>query len=185
MQTIRIFTGDHFVVELADGGRLRVGADDGGGARSVFSRSPSLADGMWHNVEVFQTGSRSFTVRVDGQYTDVLNLIASRNTLDLTGDLYIGGVPASVRARLPSNVLSKSNGFSGCMASTVINGRLFDLMNEARLVSSSVTPGCTSEFSTSPSSSSLFLSLSFEFVYVLAFIIEAQLEYKFCGIKKN
>jgi Laminin G domain len=137
--------GDFFVVELINGGQLRMAADDGGGIRSVVSRSPSLSDGAWHSIDIVQTGAKTFAMRVDRKFSDVLTMVTSRNTLDLTGQLYVGGVPTSMRARLSDGVFSKSTAFSGCMASMVVNGRLFDLLNDVSYVSSSVTRGCTSK----------------------------------------
>lgn len=121
-----------------------MGADNGGGPRAIISRSPSLCDSRWHKIDVFQTSPRSFSMQVDNQYPETLTLVMSRNTLDLTGELFIGGVPASLRSRLPSNVMSRSMGFSGCMSSMVVNEKLIDTMTDARILSPSVTPGCTS-----------------------------------------
>lgn len=113
--------------------------------KSVLSRAPSLADGAWHSIDVYQTGTKTFALRVDNKYSDVMTMSASRNTLDLIGPLYVGGIPPSLRPRLPDGVLSKSTAFSGCMASMVVNGRLFDLLTDVSYVSSSVTRGCSSK----------------------------------------
>jgi len=146
--------GDFFAVELVDGGQLRVWADDGGGTVTVVSGAGSLADGRWHSVDIVaeqvRAGARqiraadtsSLTVVVDNSYRDRLSLVGGRNTLDLVGRLYVGGVPPAVYHRLPPTVRSR-RGFSGCVATFVVNGALYNILNDATFVSDSVTAGCT------------------------------------------
>lgn len=147
--------GDFFAAELVDGGRLRVSADDGGGAVSVVSGAGSLADDRWHSVDVVEeqvragarhiraTDTAALTVLVDNKYRDRLALVGGRNTLDLAGDLYVGGVPASTYPQLPPAIQSR-RGFSGCLATFVVNRRLYNTLNDATFVTDSVTAGCTS-----------------------------------------
>jgi len=147
--------GDFFAVELVDGGRLRVSADDGRGPVSVVFSAGSLADDRWHAVDVVteqvRAGSRyiratdtsALTVLVDGKYRDRLALVGGRNTLDLVGGLYVGGVPASIYRQLPPVIRSR-RGFSGCLATFVVNGRLYNILTDATFVTNSVTAGCTS-----------------------------------------
>ena len=149
--------GDFFAVELVDGGLLRVSADDGGGpVTTVVSDAGSLTDDRWHAVDVVasqQMPARSRPIRaadtsaplavvVDGKYRNELALVGGRNTLDLVGGLYVGGVPVSVYRRLPPEVRSR-RGFSGCLATFVLNGRLYNILSDATFVSDSVTPDCT------------------------------------------
>ena len=147
--------GDFFAVELVDGGRLSISADDGGGTVTVVSDAGSLSDDRWHSVDVVveraRAGSRliraantpAITVVVDNRYRNRLALVGGRNTLDLVGGLYVGGVPASIYDRLPPAVRSR-RGFSGCLGTFVVNGRLYDILNDATVVTNSVTAGCTS-----------------------------------------
>lgn len=149
---------DFFAAELVDGGLLRVSADDGGGAASVVSTAAGfLADGRWHSVDIVaehgqvRAGRRrptraaaspaALTVVVDDIYRDRLALAGGGNTVDLVGDLYVGGVPASAYRQLPPTVRSR-RGFSGCLATFVANAKLYNLLNDARSVSDSVTAGC-------------------------------------------
>ena len=148
---------DFFAVELVDGGLLHVSANDGGGTvRVVSDAAGSLADDRWHTVDIavqqqVRPGRRhiraadtsALTVIVDNKYGNRLALVGGRNTLDLVGGLYVGGVPASIYRRLPPAVRSR-RGFSGCVATFVVNGRLYNIVNDATFVSNSVTAGCTS-----------------------------------------
>ena len=147
--------GDFFAVELVDGGRLQVGADDGRGPVTVVSSAGSLADDRWHTVDVVveqvragaryirATDTSALTVLVDSKYSDRLALVGGRNTLDLVGGLYVGGVPASIYRQLPPVVRSR-RGFSGCLATFVVNGRLYNALTDATFVTNSVTAGCAS-----------------------------------------
>jgi len=108
----------------------------------VTSPAPNLADNRWHFIDIRQTGPQRFTLLVDGLYSTVLLFPVSRNTLDLKDLLYIGGVPTRLQYQLPSTIVSKK-GFSGCVATVVINGRLVDLLTETLTQSRYVTAGCT------------------------------------------
>jgi len=61
-------------------------------------------------------------------------------SLELAARLYLGGVPTSVV--LPPSVRSR-RGFSGCVATIVINGRLYNIPSDAAFVTDSVAAGCT------------------------------------------
>jgi len=147
--------GDFFAVELVDGGRLSVSANDGGGTATVVSDAGSLSDDRWHTVDLVVERSRAgarpiraantstIMVVVDNRYRNRLALVGGRNTLDLVGGLYVGGVPASIYDRLPPAVRSR-RGFSGCLGTFVVNGRLYNILNDATVVTNSVTAGCTS-----------------------------------------
>ena len=135
--------GDFFAVELVNGA-LQVSANDGSGARVAKTTGASLADSRWHIIEIKQTSERSFSVTVDGKSDPSLLFQTSRNTLDLVSFLYFGGVPVAMQNRLPSSIAS-SKGFSGCLATVVINGKLYDLLNDDFQTSQYVTSGCTGE----------------------------------------
>lgn len=133
--------GDFFAMELVNG-ILRVSANDGSGARVITSSAPHLIDNKWHLVEIVQTEAKKFDIIVDQTYVSSMLLPETRNTLDLTERLYVGGIPDSVRSRIPSIVSSKK-GFVGCLASFTVNGRLYNLLTDATTSSVYVTPGCT------------------------------------------
>jgi len=133
--------GDFFAMELVNG-ILHVSANDGSGARVVTASAPSLSNNEWHLVEIIQTEAKRFDIIVDQNYVSTMLLPETRNTLDLTDRLYVGGIPESLRPRIPSIVASKK-GFVGCLASFTVNGRLYNLLNDATSSSVYVTPGCT------------------------------------------
>lgn len=133
--------GDFFAMELVNG-VLHVSANDGSGARVVTSSAPPLNNNEWHLVEIVQEEAKKFNIAVDQRYLDIMHLPETRNTLDLTDRLYVGGIPDSLRPRIPSIVASKK-GFVGCLASFTVNGRLYNLLTDATTSSVYVTPGCT------------------------------------------
>lgn len=133
--------GDFFAMELVNG-ILHVYANDGSGARVVTSSAPPLNNNEWHLVEIIQTEAKKFDIIVDQTYVSAMHLLESRNTLDLTERLYVGGIPDHLRPRIPSIVSSKK-GFVGCLASFTVNGRLYNLLTDATTPSVYVTPGCT------------------------------------------
>lgn len=147
--------GDFLALELANGGLLRVTVGDGSGATAtVVSSAGSLADDQWHVVDIVDEQVRgggrqvrsadswAITVLVDDKYSDRLALDGERSTLPVRETVYVGGVPSSVYRRLPPTVHSR-RGFSGCLATFVVSGRLVNILNDATLVSDSVTAGCT------------------------------------------
>jgi len=88
--------------------------------------------------------SSALVIIVDGKHRDRLVLFGGgRNTLDLVGGLYVGGVPPSIYHQLPATIRSR-RGFSGCLATFVVNGRLYNTLKDATVVTTSVTAGCTS-----------------------------------------
>jgi len=82
------------------------------------------------------------TLLVDKRHDDGLAV-----SVRLEGRLYVGGVPQSVSRRLEPVVRSR-RGFSGCLSTLVVSGRLYDIIADAELVSDSVTAGCTTTTST-------------------------------------
>lgn len=136
--------GDFFAVTLVNG-VLHVSANDGSGARLVTSPAPYLGDNKWHLVDVIQTESKKFKVTIDGTHESTLLLPESRNTLDLSDSLYIGGVPENIQHRLPSIIESRKS-FVGCLASLYINGQLYNLVTDVIGSSTHLVPGCSGGF---------------------------------------
>lgn len=133
-----------FAIELVNG-ILHVSADDGSGPQVITSGAPSLANNQWRNIEITQTGPKKFNILVDGQYSTELNFPPTRNTLDLVDALHVGGVPPSLLSRLPSSVSSRK-GFSGCIASFFVNGKLYNLKTDGIGRSSQyILEGCTGD----------------------------------------
>lgn len=135
-------SNNFFAVELVNG-ILHVSANDGSGPKVITSSAPQLADNRWHSIDIRQTDRQTFEVLVDNRYPMQLTFPSSRNTLNLVDVLHVGGVPSSMWSRLPSGVASRT-GFSGCMASFIVNGQLYDLMNDGiGTPSQYITGGCT------------------------------------------
>jgi len=116
-------------------------SDGGNGPRRVFmpSGSPSLADGQWHELDLTRAGPHHFMVRVDGQEIGRLHY----RTIPISEheQIYIGGATESVINHLPPALTSRK-GFTGCMATLVINGQSYNLQSIAASMATRLTPGC-------------------------------------------
>lgn len=62
--------------------------------------------------------------------------------LELDGILYLGGVYKDLYALLPQEHIKSRHGFEGCIAGLDLNGESPNIMEDAVVHSSSVTPGC-------------------------------------------
>ncbi|XP_068779686.1 neurexin-2-like isoform X2 [Struthio camelus] len=118
----------HYVFDLGDGPSLMKGN----------SEQP-LHDGRWHEVAVAREGGSLHGLRVDGR--PVTQHGQGARSLDLKGELYIGGVSKGLLGRLPKLVASRG-GFQGCLASVDLNGRLPDLLADALHRVGHVERGC-------------------------------------------
>ena len=126
---------DFLAVELVNG-ILHVSSNDGGGPVYVTGSTAGLADNEWHMIDIqHQSRPRKLTTKLDGRIDSTLSFVPSRNTFDMRGTLYVGGIPGSIR--LPAGINSKS--YTGCLATLNVNGRLQNLP----LLGTSVTPGCS------------------------------------------
>ena len=78
--------------------------------------------------EIKQGGQRFYRVTVDTTSTDLQ--IPGDQNLDLSGYLYIGGLPASMfRDTVVTSNIRSRHGFLGCMASVDLNGQSPDLFS--------------------------------------------------------
>ena len=71
-----------------------------------------------------------------------INIRRSNNRLELTGELYVGGVPHNMYDELPTLVSSRSS-FAGCLGTILINGRLNNIFTDTLTTNRYVTAGCT------------------------------------------
>ncbi|XP_064359342.1 neurexin-2-like [Dromaius novaehollandiae] len=137
--------GDFLVVELVKG-YIHYVFDLGDGPSLMKGNSEQpLHDGRWHEVAVAREGGGLHGLRVDGR--PVTQHGPGARTLDLKGELYVGGVSRGLLGRLPRLVASRG-GFQGCLASLDLNGRLPDLLGEALHRGGRVERGCSSPSTT-------------------------------------
>ncbi|XP_052814372.1 uncharacterized protein LOC128241470 isoform X5 [Mya arenaria] len=131
---------DVIAIELSDG-QIRLAYNLGAGIMHTVVPTRKLNDNAWHDVQVALNDRGQFTVRVDGETVQVSN--SDRNTLSLSGMLYIGGMPTAMFSRPEVTALLDSRkGFRGCMASVDLNGAVPDLVSYAS-DKTKVLNGCT------------------------------------------
>lgn len=143
-------TGNKFIaIEIVDG-YLNFVFNNGYGVKRVIISTPEkINDNAWHMFEVrefTQGGKHYYRVMVDGTSRDVE--IPGDQKLELTGYLYIGGLPTAMfrDTAVLSNIKSRY-GFMGCMASVDLNGQSPDLFSTANN-QASVMSECTGKFLT-------------------------------------
>ena len=106
--------------------------------------SSNVADGKWHKLTIRPSSYQRLNVSLDDASTTPSVIFDLGTThVDLSNNLFVGGIPASKSAS--STDLSSHKGFTGCLASVTVNGRLYDLMRDAIVPSTYVTAGCTGE----------------------------------------
>ncbi|XP_061208258.1 neurexin-2-like isoform X9 [Neopsephotus bourkii] len=118
----------HYVFDLGDGPSLMKGNSE-----------QALHDGRWHEVAVARDGGAVHALRVDGRH--VTQHGQAGRSLDLKGELYVGGASRALLGRLPKLVASRG-GFQGCLGSLDLNGRLPDLLGDALQRVGHVQRGC-------------------------------------------
>ncbi|XP_053386148.1 uncharacterized protein LOC123539409 isoform X3 [Mercenaria mercenaria] len=131
---------DVIAIELSNG-QVRLAFNLGG--RNMFTVVPTkmLNDNMWHTV-IVSLRNGQFSVRADNENIDVTTSDGDRR-LDLSGSLYIGGLPASMfSSPKVDNLIESKKGFRGCLASMDLNGAVPDLLRFAN-DRQSVLNGCT------------------------------------------
>jgi len=117
---------------------IKIVTDTGTGPRYVNDRSLQLADGQWHEFDLVRSGPDRFIVRIDRKDIGSGLLYPSDSPSSPSEPLYIAGVPVAVLNNLPAAVSSRK-GYTGCLATVSINGRLFDLQRIATFLK----PGCS------------------------------------------
>nr|CAD7199120.1 unnamed protein product [Timema douglasi] len=87
--------------------------------------SPALNDGMWHHVTLTKI-NRQLQVEVDSHPAETSKGKFPKK-LNMGNIMYVGGLPQNIRA-LPDNLVSKHEGFKGCMRNLAINKQSQDLV---------------------------------------------------------
>ena len=127
---------DYFALEIVNGSIIALVND-----KPVVFKG-DFADGHWHSVELKPDPSAqdSLQITLDGS-RKLAKLALSRSYSELYGDLFVGGVPDNVL--LSREIASKKKGFTGCLASYSVNGRVFNMIEESKRQTNYVTNGCT------------------------------------------
>lgn len=123
---------DYIAVELHNG-KLRYAFDTGGNPETIDVATPAkLNDNKWHDVWIQRISGNQHEVRVDNT-THTVSTSNRDNKFDLSGSLYIGGLPEEMfNHRLIKNVLKSKHGFVGCLASFDLNGAVPELTQHSR-----------------------------------------------------
>nr|CAD7455143.1 unnamed protein product [Timema tahoe] len=87
--------------------------------------SPALNDGMWHHVTLTKI-NRQLQVEVDSHPPETSKGKFPKK-LNMGNIMYVGGLPQNIRT-LPDNLVSKHEGFKGCMRNLAINKQSQDLV---------------------------------------------------------
>ncbi|XP_025093491.1 protein slit-like isoform X1 [Pomacea canaliculata] len=139
---IILYSGDsqHVAVELFRG-RVRVSFDVGNYPVSTMFSYERVDNGQPHVLEML-IHRKNFTMMINqnGQPRTVINE-GPKEYLDVTDDLYLGGLPADVNTRAFKKWhIRDGTSFRGCFSKVFINGRQVDLV--AAITRHKVTPGC-------------------------------------------
>ena len=134
---------DVFAIELSNG-ELRLAYNLGG--RNIARVVPTpyvLNDNQWHTVQIALNERGEFTAKVDSNTPIRVTTSDGDGKLDLSGALYIAGLPEQMykNARV-ANLIKSRKGFRGCLASMDLNGAVPTLQQHAR-DSQYVLDGCT------------------------------------------
>ncbi|XP_061165140.1 neurexin-1-like isoform X3 [Saccostrea echinata] len=130
---------DFIAVELQDGYLHLLFNMGGGSQRVVVNTQQRLNDNQWHLVSIQRPGLEQMQIRVDDEHPTISDLSGSTSVhLDLTGNLYVGGVSKSMYNNMP---YSSRHGFQGCMASVDFNGQGPNLVRQALKIYA-VEEGC-------------------------------------------
>ncbi|XP_062610815.1 neurexin-1-like [Saccostrea cucullata] len=130
---------DFIAVELQDGYLHLLFNMGGGSQRVVVNTQQRLNDNQWHLVSIQRPGLEQMQIRVDDEHPTISDLSGSTSVhLDLTGNLYVGGVSKSMYNNMP---YSSRHGFQGCMASVDFNGQGPNLVRQAMKIYA-VEEGC-------------------------------------------
>ncbi|XP_052079469.1 uncharacterized protein LOC127717737 isoform X2 [Mytilus californianus] len=136
--------GRFVAVELVDG-FLNFHFNNGLSKQSVVIRTPDrVNNNQWHMFEVrqfIQGGQQYYRITVDATSRDIQ--IPGNQNLQLTGNMYIGGLPTTYfkDSAITSSIVSR-HGFMGCLASVDLNGfspNLFNFASDKAAVMSACT----------------------------------------------
>lgn len=133
---------DFVTIELVDG-RIHYAFDLGGGTTVMKANTRTIMnDNLWHEVSISRDSRNRHVLKVDSSAV-IARADAKANNLDLTENLYIGGVEEFRYNFLPMMVEAK-HGFQGCFASLEINGIHQNLLDTAVSIEAKdeITEGC-------------------------------------------
>ena len=138
---------DFVAVELVEG-HIRVSMDNGAGLVDLFSES-AVNDGIWHQVEL-QLSASSIGLVIDGHSNGLrtagsISSAGSGSTsgkyMELTGQVYLGGIESARQARAEKQGVRNANSsLQGCIRRLDVDGKLMGLA-DAR-VTKNVSPEC-------------------------------------------
>ncbi|XP_075221682.1 neurexin 1-like [Lycorma delicatula] len=129
---------DFIAVELINGHLQYIFNLGDGPVRVRDNARSSLNDNRWHAVTIGRPSPKQHTLMVDDNFAIVTSL-GHNEKLDLAGILYLGGIPKDLP--LPKQIQSK-HGYEGCLASLDLNGESPNVIVDAIIASSLVSPGC-------------------------------------------
>lgn len=134
---------DFVAVELVDG-HINYIVNVGDGTVTLRDTVRShLNDNRWHTVGIRRPSVKQHTLMVDDDIVIATN--HGTGNLELDGILYLGGVHKDLYAQLPQEDVKSKHGFEGCIAGLDLNGESPNIMEDAVVHSSLVTPGCESK----------------------------------------
>ncbi|KAJ8249385.1 hypothetical protein GJAV_G00234230 [Gymnothorax javanicus] len=149
-EAILVFHAGHrtdFVAIGVSGGYLKGVLDLGNGPIVLDNPFVQLDDDQWHRIKV-QIMANVFDLTVDSQTVSVP--LQSSDSLDLTGNLYFGGLEAKLReAFQDSGLLNRveeeitMESFIGCLGEMKVNNKEWNLQNA--LVTKDVHVKCEGE----------------------------------------
>ncbi|XP_030834440.1 neurexin-3-like isoform X2 [Strongylocentrotus purpuratus] len=120
---------DFISVGLVEG-QIQYAFNMGAGPVKIHANTPHmLNDNKWHEVSVSKNSGGRHVLQVDNSMSIAQPSPKARH-LDLTENLYVGGVSTDMYEDLQSGVEARV-GFQGCFASLEVNGRKQDLEDSA------------------------------------------------------
>ncbi|CAI9733149.1 homolog 2 slit-like isoform X1 [Octopus vulgaris] len=138
---ILLYTGfeQHVAAELFRG-RIRISFDVGNYPVSSMFSFKTVNDGNFHHLQMM-IEKKNFTMIVDGGISRTIVNEGSRESLDVTDSLYLGGLPPDVNDRALKNwhIRDKAS-FVGCLQKVLINGHQLDFSSS--LYNHKLIPGC-------------------------------------------
>lgn len=121
-------TGDYIALSLKD--RIAEFRFDFGGKPVVVRAEQPLDLNEWHTVRVHRS-RRDGYIQLDEQHPVAFPTLSQTPQLELTEDLYIGGVPNW--DLLPSEAITERTGFVGCISRLTLQGRTIELVKAAKI----------------------------------------------------
>ena len=127
---------DFAAVELVEG-HLRVSLDAGGGSAVDLFSDQAVNDGLWHQMEL-RLAAGTVELKIDGKSSSssssnvrdsgFLTATPSNKYLELSGQIYLGGVETARHARaLAQGVRTANSSLRGCIRRLELDGRLLGL----------------------------------------------------------